>query len=52
MFLVVVVVFGCFWLGSGVFGCGFLNGFAPVGFKSAAWVSDWWLRFVVRWLGW
>ena len=30
----------------------FFNGFAPVGFKSAAWVSDWWLRFVDRWLGW
>ena len=23
-----------------------------MGFKSAAWVSDWWLRFVDRWLGW
>ena len=32
-----VVVFGCFWLGSGVFGCGFLNGFSLVGFKSAVW---------------
>ena len=31
------MVFGCFWLGSGVFGCGFLNGFEPKGFKSAVW---------------
>ena len=34
-FLVMVVVFGCFWLGSSVLFCGFLNGFAPMGFKSA-----------------
>ena len=30
----------------------FLNGFAPVGFKSAVWVSDQWLGFADRWLGW
>ena len=37
-----------------------LNGLAPVvifligglGFKSAAWVSDRWLGFADRWLGW
>ena len=30
----------------------FLNGFAPVGFKSTAWVSDWWFGFADQWLGW
>ena len=30
----------------------FLNGFALVGFKSAAWVSNQWLGFADWWLGW
>ena len=30
----------------------FFNGFAPMGFKSVAWVSDRWLGFADRWLGW
>ena len=30
----------------------FFNGFALMGFKSAAWVSDWWLEFAYQWLRW
>ena len=30
----------------------FLGIFDGVGFKSAAWVFDWWLRFADQWLGW